>query len=252
MFMLRSRIIPVLLLTNDGLVKTKNFSNSQYVGDPINAVKIFNEKNVDELTIFDIEASINKQTIKFDLLEKIATQSRMPLCYGGGIKTLDEATKLISMGFEKISINSAAIYTPDILDKLVYEIGSQSIVVTLDVKKTFNSYHIFTGGGKVDTGLEILEFIKMCNSKHIGELVINSIDNDGNMNGYDLELAIMIRKITNYPLTFVGGAGNLSHIEKLISSVGVIGVGVGSMFVFQGKYKAVLINYVKPSMEKLN
>ena len=247
--MLRPRIIPVLLLTQDGLVKTKNFTNPQYIGDPINAVKIFNEKKVDELTLLDIEVSKYNQNIKFDLLSKIASQSRMPLCYGGGIKTLDEAAQLISMGFEKISLSSSVISNPDILDEIVSTIGAQSVVVCVDVKrKTSDDYQIYTHGGTRNTEKKLLDFVKYCETKNIGELIVNSIDNDGMMNGYDLDLAVLIRKNTNYPLTFVGGAGNTSHMESLISKVGVIGVGVGSLFVFQGKYRAVLINYVRPKL----
>tara|TARA_B100001250_G_scaffold413691_1_gene448651 strand:- start:2310 stop:3092 length:783 start_codon:yes stop_codon:yes gene_type:complete len=243
--MLHPRIIPNLLIHNKGLVKTVNFKNPKYVGDPLNAVKIFNEKSVDELIITDIDASVKKLEPNYSLIEKLANESRMPICYGGGINNVDQAKKIFSLGVEKVAISSAAIENPTMITKLAESVGSQSVVVVLDVKKKFLSgnYDIYIHNGTKKTGLNPLKFINKIKKMGVGEIVINSIDNDGTMKGYDLQIIDQIRKITSLPMTVLGGAGSLNDIGELIKKYTIIGAGAGSIFVFKGKYKAVLINY---------
>lgn len=247
--MLRSRIIPTLLIHNNGLVKTINFSKPKYVGDPINAVRIFNEKEVDELSFFDIDASILGKEPNYSLIEKLANQSRMPLCYGGGIKTVEQAQRIFSLGIEKIALSSAALENPKLLQNISEKVGSQSVVVVLDVKKKIlGGYEIYTHNGKKSWKVDPISFIKEIEKYGIGEIIINSIDRDGKMNGYDLNLIDQVASITELPLTVLGGAGSLRDFIEVVKIHKIIGLSAGSMFVFKGPYKAVLINY--PSKEE--
>jgi cyclase len=242
--MLRPRIIPSLLLHDKGLVKTVNFKSPKYVGDPINAVRIFNEKEVDELAFFDIDATVLNNEPDYDLIEKLANQSRMPLCYGGGVKTVEQAQKIFSLGVEKIALSSAAIVTPKLVTQIADRVGSQSVIVVLDIKKKIlGGYEIYTHNGKKPTGINPIKFAKELEQLGAGEIIINSIDQDGVMKGYDLNLIDKIAETISIPLTVLGGAGSMSDIEKVIEKHGVIGVAAGSLFVFKGPYKAVLINY---------
>jgi len=243
--MLRSRIIPCLLVHKKGLVKTVQFKNPKYVGDPINAVKIFNEKEVDELIVLDIDATVESREPDFTLIKNLATECRMPLCYGGGVKTVEQAKKIISLGAEKVALSSAALENPSLLSEIARAVGTQSVVVILDVKKkkVFGGYDIYTRNGKVKAKRKFEGFLKELEEIGIGELVINSIDNDGKMTGYDIDLASIVRNIISTPLTVLGGAGKLEDIAKLIFKFKLIGAAAGSLFVFKGKYKAVLINY---------
>jgi cyclase len=249
--MLRPRIIPSLLLHDKGLVKTVNFKCPKYVGDPINAVRIFNEKEVDELAFFDIDASILNQEPDYVLIEKLANQSRMPLCYGGGVKTVDQAQRIFSLGIEKIALSSAIIENPQIVTQIADRVGSQSVIVVLDVKKKLlGGYEIYTHNGKKATGINPIKFAKEIELLGAGELIINSIDQDGVMKGYDMNLIDKIAESISIPLTVLGGGGSLLDIEKVIDKYGVIGVAAGSLFVFKGPYKAVLINY--PNQDEKN
>lgn len=242
--MLRPRIIPSLLIKDKGLVKTLNFKSSKYVGDPINAVRIFNEKEVDELAIFDIDATVHNNEPDYSLIERLANQSRMPLCYGGGVKTIEQAQKIFGLGIEKIALSSAAIQHPDLVTKIADRVGSQSVIVVLDVKKKlFGGYELYTHNGHKSTGIDPVKFAKELEQAGVGEIIINSIDKDGTMQGYDFALLDKITEVVNIPLTALGGAGSLDDIQKVIEKYGVIGVAAGSLFVFQGPYKAVLINY---------
>ena len=243
--MLRSRIIPCLLVHKGGLTKTINFKNHKYVGDPINAVKIFNEKEVDELMIVDIDATVEKKTPNLELIKNLAEECRMPLCYGGGITTKDEASEIISLGVEKIALSSAAIGNPDFCNEIGALIGNQSVVVVIDVKKSkvFGGYKVYTHNGQKTTQWKLGDLIKRLDQIGVGEIVINSIDNDGLMNGYDINLAKYVREICSMPLTLLGGASNYDDLKKLVSEFRIIGAGAGSLFVFKGKYRAVLINY---------
>ena len=243
--MLRSRIIPCLLIKNGGLVKTVNFSNPKYVGDPINAVKIFNEKEVDELIVLDVDATTLGKEPNYTLIKNLATECRMPLCYGGGVKTIEQVEKIISLGVEKVAISSAAIQTPELISTAAARVGSQSIIVVLDIKRTVlrRRYELFTNNGLDKTGLNPVEFARKVESLGAGEVVINSIEYDGVMKGYDLNLVKEVRESISLPMTVLGGAGSLDDIANLIKEYGVIGASAGSLFVFKGKYKAVLINY---------
>lgn len=243
--MLHPRIIPTLLVHNKGLVKTMKFKDAKYVGDPINAVKIFNEKEVDEIVILDIDASANGKEPDYKLIENLAFECRMPLCYGGGIKTAEQAQRIFSLGVEKISVSSAAIEDISIISEMAQQVGNQSVVVVLDVKKRLfgNRYDIFTHNGKINTKLNPIEYVVEVQKQGAGEIVINSIDNDGMMCGYDLNIIASIREAINIPLTVLGGAGSLEDIGELIQTHGIIGAAAGSLFVFKGKYRAVLINY---------
>ena len=242
--MLRPRIIPSLLLHDNGLVKTVNFKSPKYVGDPINAVRIFNEKEVDELAFFDIDATVLNKEPDYALIEKLANQSRMPLCYGGGVKTVEQAQKIFGLGIEKIALSSAAIHNPQLVTQIAERVGSQSVIVVLDVKKKIlGGYETYTHNGKKSTGINPIKFAKELESLGVGEIIIKSIDQDGVMNGYDLNLIDKIAETISIPLTVLGGAGSLDHIKQVVDKHGIIGVAAGSLFVFKGPYKAVLINY---------
>lgn len=242
--MLRPRIIPSLLVHDNGLVKTVNFKNPKYVGDPINAVKIFNEKAVDELAIFDIDATVLGKEPNYSLIERLASQSMMPLCYGGGVKTVEQAQRIFSLGIEKIALSSAVLQTPKLITDISERVGAQSVIVVLDVKKKLlGGYEVYTHNGKKATGINPFKFVEEAQKLGAGEIVINSIDKDGVMKGYDLDLIAKVREKISLPMTVLGGAGSLGDIEKVIDQHGVIGVAAGSLFVFKGPYKAVLINY---------
>ena len=243
--MLRPRITPCLLIQNGGLVKTQKFSDPKYVGDPINAVKIFNEKEVDELIVLDIDASTLGQEPNYALIRSLANECRMPLCYGGGVKNVEQLERIIQLGVEKVAISSAAIADPDFIAQAAKRVGSQSVVVVLDVKKTglLRRYEVFTQNGSSSSGLSPFDFVEKMESLGAGEIVINSIDQDGLMQGYDLNLIEAIRKRTSLPITALGGAGSLADIQGLIEKFGIIGAAAGGLFVFKGKYRAVLINY---------
>ncbi|MDQ0782860.1 AglZ/HisF2 family acetamidino modification protein [Chryseobacterium sp. W4I1] len=251
--MLRPRIIPSLLIQDNGLVKTVNFKNPKYVGDPINAVKIFNEKEVDELAIFDIDATTKGLEPNYSLIERIANQSRMPLCYGGGVKTVEQAQRIFGLGIEKIALSSAVLEHPDLITQIADRVGAQSVIVVLDVKKKlFGGYEVYTHNGKKGTGINPFDFIEKAQRLGAGEIVINSIDQDGVMKGYDMSLIEKAREKTSLPMTVLGGAGSLDDIKKVIDKHKIIGVAAGSLFVFKGKYKAVLINYpIKEEKENL-
>ena len=253
--MLQPRIIPSLLIHEKGLVKSTKFIDYKYVGDPINAVKIFNEKEVDEIIIVDIDASVDGNEPDYELIEKLAYECRMPLCYGGGIKTAEQAQRIFALGVEKISISSIAVQNPEIITEIANVVGNQSVVVVLDVKKKlFGGYEIYTHNGTKKTGIDAVEFVQKIEKLGAGEIVINSIDKDGTMKGYDLNLLDLIRDKISLPLTVLGGAGNMNHIGEVIARHGVIGVAAGSNFIFKGKYRAVLINYptVKEKIDLIN
>lgn len=247
--MLRPRIIPCLLMHNKGLVKTVQFKEGKYVGDPINAVRIFNEKEADELTVLDIDATVNNSEPDYAIIEKLASECRMPLCYGGGIKTVEQAVRIFSLGVEKIAISSIAMDKPYLISEIAERVGSQSVVVILDVKKKlFGGYEIVTHNAKKSTGKNPITMVSEFEKLGAGEIVINSVDRDGMMNGYDIGLIKKIREQISTPLTVIGGAGSLDDLSKLINEFGIIGASAGSLFVFRGTYKAVLINY--PSSEQ--
>ena len=251
--MLRSRIIPCLLVHNKGLVKTVKFSveDGKYVGDPINAVKIFNEKSVDEIMVIDIDATVQGREPDYNMIKNLATECRMPLCYGGGVTTIEQVRRIIKLGAEKVAISSAALANIDLLRQISESVGAQSVVLVLDINKKKGifgdiQYEIFTHNGKKKTGKKLYEFLEKIKDIPYGELVINNIDLDGMMTGYDMDMCEKVRDLTDVPLTFLGGAGSYEDFKKLVSRFKVIGAAAGSIFVFKGKYKAVLIQYPLP------
>ena len=243
--MLFPRIIPCLLIRNKGLVKTIKFKNDKYIGDPLTAVKIFNEKEADELIVLDIDASSLNKKPNFKMIENLAMECQMPLCYGGGIKNKDDAIKILELGVEKITLSSSAINNPLLISEISKITGRQSVVVVLDVKKRNFSkkYDIYTMNGKKKTNINIIEFVKKLEDLGCGEIVINSIDNDGIMKGYDFSISRQIRKNISIPMTIIGGAGSLDDLRYAVENFGVIGISAGSLFVFKGPLNAVLINY---------
>ena len=247
--MLRPRVIPCLLVKNRGLVKTVKFADPKYVGDPINAVKIFNEKESDELVVLDIDATSQGREPDYKMIENLAAECRMPLCYGGGVTTVDQFKKIIGLGVEKIAVSSAAISDPDLIARAAGVVGSQSVVVILDVKKRrfSNKYDVYTHNATKATKLEVTALAQKFESLGAGEIVVNSIDRDGGMQGYDLKLIEQVRQVVTVPVTALGGAGSLDHIRELVDRFGIIGAAAGSLFVFKGKYRAVLINYPNQS-----
>ncbi len=242
--MLRPRIIPCLLVHKKGLVKTVNFKSSKYVGDPINAVRIFNEKQVDELMVLDIDATVENREPDYQMIQYLAAECRMPLSIGGGIKTVEQAQRIFSLGVEKVAMSSAVVNQPSLVSALAEQVGSQSVVVVLDVrKKLLGGYEVYTHNGKVNTKHDPFKLVKQFEQLGAGEIVVNSIDKDGQMKGYDHDLVRRIREATSLPVTILGGAGSLSDIGQLIREHGVIGAAAGSLFVFKGVYRAVLISY---------
>lgn len=243
--MLYPRIIPCLLVHKKGLVKTTKFKDPKYVGDPINAVKIFNEKEVDELVVVDIDATREGKEPDYKMIENLAIECRMPLCYGGGIKTVEQAQKIFRLGVEKIAISSVAIENPQIISAMAERVGKQSVVVVLDAKKKMfgSKYELCTHNATKHTGIDPVAFAAEVEKLGAGEIVINSVDQDGVMKGFDLELIKNIREVVTIPVTVLGGAGSLDDIGSIIRQHGIIGVAAGSQFVFKGKFRAVLINY---------
>lgn len=251
--MLRPRIIPCLLIHKGGLVKTQAFKAPKYVGDPINAVKIFNEKEADELIVLDIDASAHGVEPNYALIAKLAAECRMPLCYGGGITTADQAARIIDLGVEKVSVSSAAIADPTLLTRISDAIGRQSVVAVLDVRRKTGlfakGYELCTHNALKAHKLDPVSFAQTLQEAGAGEIVINSVDHDGEMKGYDLTLAQQLRATLRVPLTVLGGAGSLADIGELLSACGLVGAAAGSLFVFKGKYRAVLINYPTPQQK---
>lgn len=250
--MLRPRIIPCLLVHDDGLVKTVAFKDPKYVGDPINAVKIFNEKETDELAVFDIDATARGAEPNFKMIANLAVECRMPLCYGGGVKTVEQAKRIVGLGVEKVAISSAAVETPELISAAAQEIGGQSVVVVIDAKKDDRTgeYMAWTHNGTRRAGRSVIAVARQAEALGAGEIVVNSIDNDGRMKGYDLTLARAVREAVRLPITVLGGAGSLADLGKLITACGVVGAAAGSLFVFKGVYRAVLINYPAPSQKE--
>lgn len=244
--MLRPRVIPVLLIKDGLLYKTKKFKTPQYIGDPINSVKIFNEKLVDELIVLDIDASKKNRVINFELINSIASETFMPLTYGGGIHSIEDARKIFALGVEKIALNSYALERPEIITELQKEFGSQSIVVAIDIKKNlFNNYQLYTHSATKKSKLNLLEYIQSLEVLGAGEVLVNLVDHDGMRNGYNIELMKSIAQNTSLPVIALGGARGIEDIQKILHHVSA--AAAGSIFVYQGKHDAVLITYFNES-----
>lgn len=247
--MLQKRVIPCLLLHKGGLYKTEKFKKPTYIGDPINAIRIFNEKEVDELMFLDIDASVNHHEPPYKMIEDIASECFMPLCYGGGIQTITQMKKIYALGVEKISLSSQAVLNPSLIQEAASVFGRQSVVVTIDVKKDFwGQKKVFIHNGKTNTKLHPLEFAMRVEALGAGEIVINSIDRDGMMMGYDLEVLHEIKKNTTVPIVALGGAGSIDHLRDAFSVACVDAVACGSLCVYQGALKGVLIHYPSPDI----
>jgi len=243
--MLQHRVIPVLLLKNNGLVKTTHFKEPKYVGDPINAIKIFNEKEVDELMLLDIMASKEKREPNFTLIEQIAGECFMPLAYGGGISTFEQAQKLFSIGIEKVCLQSSAIENSELITKLAEHYGSQSIVVSLDVKKNWlGKYELYHASKAKTLSLNWKDYLSQVIVAGAGELVLNAVDKDGTLSGPDLELIKTASSISNVPLVAIGGIASLADIQAVIRA-GASAAAAGAFFVYHGPHRAVLITYPK-------
>jgi cyclase len=241
------RVIPTLLLRESGLVKGSQFRNHKYVGDPINAVRIFNDKEVDELVFLDITATLEGNAPNLNLLKDIASQTFMPFGYGGGIKEMKEIESVFRIGVEKVIINSAAFFDISLIKQASSLAGSQSIIVSVDVKKNLlGKYQVFVQSGTFNTKQDPVEYAKRIEDAGAGEIILCSIDKEGTGRGYDLDLIHMVTSVLSIPVVVSGGAGNLLDFKNAVSS-GASAVAAGNMFIFHGKHKAVLITYPKYS-----
>ena len=250
--MLKTRVIPALLFKDQGLVKTIQFKNPSYVGDPINAIKIFNDKEVDELVLLDITASVQGRGPSFELIEEIASECFMPLGYGGGIRSLDDIRRILATGVEKVILNSAALSDPALIEAAARAAGSQSVVVSIDAKKKLlGGYEVYGANGSRGTRRDPAVFAREMQERGAGEILVNSIDRDGTQKGFDLELIRRVAEAVSVPVVACGGAGTLEHLREAVGA-GASAVAAGSMFVYVGKHRAVLINYPQyRELEKL-
>lgn len=243
---LKTRVIPCLLLMNGRLVKTIQFKHPNYVGDPINIVRIFNTKEVDEIVFLDISATPNSRGPDFELIKEIASECFMPLAYGGGITELDQAKKLFNIGVEKIILNSSAAENPNLIEKIADKFGSQSIIVSMDIKKNiFGNYHVYTKCGKQKHRLSPLEYALTMQEKGAGEILLTSINQDGKMSGYDIAAIKQITSALSIPVIACGGAGSIDDFSQAVKQGGASAVAAGSLVVYQGKNRAVLTKFPK-------
>lgn len=247
--MLEKRIIPILLLHNEKLLKGKNFINHTYVGDPINTVHLFNEKEVNELIILDIGKRKGKKEIQYELLKKISSEAFFPLTYGGGIDNLDDALKIIDIGFEKIVLNSAILNNLQLLKNISKTIGSQSAVVSIDVRFIKNDYYVFTHNGLINSNILLRDYLDSIQNFGAGEVMITSIDKEGSRQGYDLELIKLSLENLKLPLIINGGAKSFEDFKYIFKNFDVAACAASSVFMFIGKFNAVLISY--PSKDDL-
>lgn len=240
----RTRVIPVLLLRGKGLVKTEKFKSPKYIGDPINSVRIFNEKEVDELVFLDITAAPEGRGPDFELLADIAGEAFMPMAYGGGITTLEQVRRIFALGFEKVVINTAAYAIPQLIREAVSIYGSQSIVGCVDVRRTFlGRYELSSHSGKTKQPVGLKEHVQGLERLGVGEIIVNAVDRDGTQSGYDLKLIREVSSSVSVPVVACGGASGLDDFEAAVKQGGASAVAAGSLFVFMGPHRAVLINY---------
>jgi len=248
--MKRIRVIPVLLLQNGGLVKTIKFKNPNYIGDPINAVKIFNEKEVDELVFLDIEATKLGKEPDYNKIEEIASECFMPLGYGGGIKNIEQVKKIISIGVEKVVINTSANTNQKLIGETAKIYGSQCAVVSIDVRKNmFGKYVCYINSGKNKVRQKLIDFVKAIENEGAGEIILTSIDKEGTFSGYDIDLIKKVSEVVNIPVVANGGASTIEDFTNAIKHGGASAVSAGSLFVYKSKNRGVLINY--PSQKDL-
>ncbi len=250
--MLKKRIIPNLLIDNKNLVKTVNFKNKKYIGDPLNAIKIFNEKFVDELIILDINQNKTNQKIDYQFLRDLFSECFVPVTYGGGISQLADADKILKLGVEKICLNSAVLENKNIISEFAKNFGSQSIVVSIDIKKDiFNRSYVFNNKlNKLEKKINLNDYLVELENLGAGEILINSVDQDGTMNGMNYNIIEKTKEIINLPIIYCGGIGSILDIKNAFK-YDISGVSAGSFFVFYGPHKAVLISYPHKDFEKL-
>lgn len=249
--MLKRRVMPCLLLRGESLVKTIQFKKFSYIGDPINAVKIFNDCEVDELVILDITATLEKREPNFELIGKIVNECFVPLAYGGGITTLDQMTRLFKLGIEKICVNTALFENPEFIKRAVDRFGAQSVVASIDCKKNiFGQYETFTKSGTHKVKMKLEDVMSTIEKLGVGEVMINDISRDGMMEGYNLELIELFLKTLKTPLIAIGGAGSIEHLKKAFE-LGIKALAAGSLFVYKSKLRGVLINYPNKEIEKM-
>lgn len=242
--MIRPRVIPSLLLRGQGLVKTVRFKDPVYVGDPINTVRIFNEKEVDELILLDIGATLENRKPDFALIERIASEAFMPVAYGGGVRSVDDARAVLSCGIEKVVINTAGAEDPATVRAIADAYGSSSLTVSIDVKRRlFGGRQVHVRSGRNSTGIDPVQYAMQMERLGAGELVVNSIDRDGTMQGYDIELIRSVSQAVTVPVVACGGAGSLGDLSRALREGGASAVSAGSFFVFHGRHRAVLISY---------
>jgi len=247
--MRRVRVIPVLLLHKGGLVKSIRFRDYRYVGDPINAVKIFNEKEIDEIVVLDIDATRDKRGPDFQRIREVAGEAFIPLAYGGGITTVDEVKQLFYLGVEKVIMNHSAIHNRQLITEAAKLVGSQSVVASIDVKKNlFGKYKVYEKNGQTSIGIDPVDFARQMQESGAGEIFLNVIDRDGTYSGYDLELVKKVTAVLQIPLVICGGASEVGQFAEAVRN-GASAVAAGSMFVFQRPHNAVLISY--PSQNEL-
>jgi cyclase len=251
--MIATRVMPCLLLSHRGLVKTIRFKDPTYVGDPRNAVKIFSEKEVDELVVLDIDATPSSRQPQFELLREIVSEAFMPVAYGGGIRTLEDARALLALGIEKVVVCSEAVHHPEFIYALAQEIGSQSVVVCMDVKRgLLGGYEVYVHGGRRSAKVEPVAFAARAEKEGAGELMVNAIDRDGTMGGYDTRLLKAVTQAVTIPVIACGGAGRLEDFAAAVTEGGASAVAAGSLFVFHGRHRAVLISYPsQPALRQL-
>ncbi|MFO1300096.1 MAG: AglZ/HisF2 family acetamidino modification protein [Burkholderiaceae bacterium] len=246
--MYRARVIPCLLVRGNGLVKTRRFKDAVYVGDPVNAIRIFSEKEVDEIAVLDIDASREGREPNYELISEMAGEAFMPMAYGGGVRTLDQVRRLIRSGVEKVVVNTAATESTDLLTEAAAVFGSQAVVGAVDVKRTFlGGYKVVARSATVDVKESLEDHVRRLADAGAGEILLTSVDRDGMMNGYDLDLVKRVAQCVSVPLVACGGAGTIEHLSQAIRE-GASAVCAGSMFVFHGKHRAVLINYPKEAL----
>ncbi len=242
--MLLTRVMPCLLLRNSALVKTLKFKNPSYIGDPVNTVKIFNEKEVDELICLDITATNENRDPNFELIAEIATECFMPFTYGGGVNSIELLTELFSIGVEKVALNSKAIESPEFVTEASARFGSQAIVISIDAKKKlFGGYEVISRSGKSKSGTDPVSFARLMEENGAGEILLNAIDRDGMMEGYDLDLIASVSRAVSIPVIACGGAGTVEDFGHAVNQSGASAVAAGSMVVYQGMNRAVLINF---------
>ncbi len=250
--MLKHRVIPCLLLRNSGLVKTMKFANPKYIGNPINAIRIFNDKEVDEIMILDITASKEQKNPNYALIEKFAGECFMPLCYGGGIRTVDHAQRLFALGVEKVCLQTAVLKDIDIITQIADQFGNQSVLISIDIKKNWlGKYQLYSASSGKSLPQPWMDFLLKSVAAGAGEIVLNAVDHDGMMQGMDIDLIREASAAISVPLIAVGGVGCLTDIKAAVDA-GASAVSAGAFFVFQGPHRAVLITYPEyHELEKL-